>query len=75
MIAALAYKTIAADYIAFMRARGLDPILLDDSHLALECEEGTPRLTRGEDHTLTELHLYMAMALYDNTVERRMNES
>ena len=35
MIATLAYKTIAADYIAFMRARGLEPILIDDDRLAL----------------------------------------
>lgn len=42
MIAAIAYKAIAADYIARMRARGLEPFLMEDDRLAFECDEGTP---------------------------------
>jgi hypothetical protein len=75
MIAAIAYRAIAADYMARMRARGLEPILIDDDRLAFECEEGTPRMTDAEKHTLGELHIYMQMALYDKAVERCMEES
>ena len=75
MIAALAYKAIAADYMARMRARGLEPILIDGDHLGFECDEETPRMTDGERRALLELRVYVEMALYDKTVERRMEES
>jgi hypothetical protein len=75
VIAALAYKAIAADYMARMRARGLEPILIDGDRLGFECDEETPRMTDGECRALAELRVYVAMALYDKTVERRMEES
>ncbi len=74
MIAAIAYKTIAADYMARMRGRGLEPFLLE-GRLAFECDDGTPRMTDGEKHALGELRMYVQMALYDKTAERRMEES
>ena len=74
VIAAIAYKAIAADYMAWMRARGLEPFLHGGS-LAFECEAETPWMTDGEKHALGELRMYLQMALYDKTVERRMEES
>ena len=75
MIAAIAHKAIAADYIARMRARGLEPFLMEDHRLAFECDEGTPLMTDGERHALGQLRMYVQMALYDKTEERRMEES
>ena len=75
MIAAIAYKAIAADYMARMRARGLEPFLLE-GRLAFELsDDGTPGMTDGERHALGELRMYVQMALYDKTAERRMEES
>ena len=75
MIAARAYKAIAADYVARMRARGLEPILIDGDRLGFECDEKTPRMTDAECRALAELRVYVQMALYDKTVERSMEES